>query len=100
MIDFSEVKVVSIDKLEKEIVKRVSNFSCTTGLRRLLFDMDYMNDCCKKLWIESILEDIECAKEEDMEEKAIILQTILEILKEIGVDTSDSDEYIMIDVSW
>ena len=26
MIDFSEVKLVSIDKLEKEVVKRVSNF--------------------------------------------------------------------------
>ena len=48
MIDFSEVKVISIDKLEQEVVKRVSNFSRTTGLRRLLFDMDYMNDCCKK----------------------------------------------------
>ena len=100
MIDFSEVKVVSIDKLEKEVVKRISNFSCTTGLRRLLFDMNYMNDCCKKLWIENILEDIECAKEEDMEEETIILQTILEIFKEIGVDTSDPDECIMIDVSW
>ena len=59
-----------------------------------------MNDCCKKLWIESILEDIERAKEEDMEEEAIILQTILEIFKEIGVDTSNSDKCIMIDVSW
>ena len=100
MIDFSEVKVVSIDKLQEEVVKRVDNFSRTTGLRRLLFDMDYMNDCCKKLWIESILEDIECAKEEDTEEEAIILQTILEIFKEIGVDISDPDECIMIDVSW
>ena len=100
MIDFSEVKVVSIDKLQEEVVKRVNNFPCTIGLRRLLFDMDYMNDCCKKLWIESILEDIECAKEEDMEEEASILQTILEIFKEIGVDISDPDECIMVDVSW
>lgn len=100
MIDFSEVKLVSIDKLEKEIVKRVGNFFHTTGLRRLLFDMDYMNDCCKQLWIESILEDIEWAKEDDMEERVIILQTILEIFKEIGVDISDPDECIMVDVSW
>lgn len=100
MIDFSEVKLVSMDKLQEEVVKRVSNFSRTTGLRSLLFGMDYMNDCCKELWIENILEDIECAKEEDMEEEVIILQTILEIFKEIGVDISDPDECIMVDVSW
>jgi len=100
MLDFSEVKIISIDKLQEEVVKRVSSLSFTTGLRSLLFGMDYMNDCCKKLWIEDILEDIEYAKEKDMEEEAIILQTILEILKEIDIDISDPDECVMIDVSW
>lgn len=79
-------------ELEREIARRLGMTHAEVDIRQALFYADYQNDCCKYCSVEWIEENFYDEKDE---EKRNVLEELLKILKEEGIEGD-----FLVDVSW
>ena len=92
MIAAKYMPVVSVDKIEDELIAKGVSSKYAYNVRQMLFDDRYTNDVYVSY---RIAEDV-CADYYKDKEEAKTVQMIIDMLREVYPGA----EYVLVDVSW